>query len=69
MSPPFDPFEDWQQRRERDVVGHAAMERGKDELEVYFHGEVCAGRMPLEQAQRQIAEHWTAAYRRYFGEP
>lgn len=45
------------------------MERGKDELEVYFHGEVCAGRMPLEQAQRQIAEHWTAAYRRYFGEP
>jgi hypothetical protein len=40
----------------------------KDELEVYLHAAVCSGRMPLEQAQREIAEDWIAAYRQHIGE-
>lgn len=41
----------------------------KDRLENWLHREVCAGRMPLEEAQREIAADWTAAYRKYLGEP
>jgi hypothetical protein len=41
----------------------------KDQLENYLHAEVCAGRMPIEQAQREIATDWIAAYRKYLGEP
>ena len=41
----------------------------KDQLENFFHAEVCAGRMPLEQAQREIASNWIEAYRKYLGEP
>ena len=41
---------------------------GLDRLEDYSHGAVCAGRIPLDRAQREIAEDWIAAYRRYFGE-
>jgi len=41
----------------------------KDKLEDYFHREVCAGRIPIEQAQKEIAEDWIAAYRKYLGEP
>ena len=41
----------------------------KDQLENFLHAEVCAGRIPIEQAQREIAEDWIAAYRRYLGEP
>lgn len=40
----------------------------KDELELYLHGAVCAGRMPLDQAQREIAEDWIAAYRQHIGD-
>ena len=39
----------------------------KDRLENYLHGQVCAGRLPIEQAQREIATDWTAAYERYLG--
>jgi len=41
----------------------------KDRLENYLHREVCAGRMPLEEAQREIAGNWIDAYRTYLGEP
>lgn len=41
----------------------------KDRLETYLHREVCEGRIPIEQAQRQIATDWIAAYERYLGEP
>ncbi len=37
--------------------------------ENFLRAEVCAGRMPIEQAQREIAEDWIAAYQRYLGEP
>jgi hypothetical protein len=41
----------------------------KDQLENFLHAEVCAGRMPIEQAQREIATDWIATYRKYLGEP
>ncbi len=41
----------------------------KDRLENFLHAEVCAGRMPIEQAQREIASDWIAAYQKYLGEP
>jgi hypothetical protein len=41
----------------------------KDRLEVFFRIEVCAGRMPIERAQAEIAKDWIAAYQRYLGEP
>jgi hypothetical protein len=43
--------------------------RVKDQLENFLHAEVCAGRIPIEQAQREIAQDWIAAYQKYLGEP
>lgn len=40
--------------------------RVKDALEDYFRGQVCAGEMELEDAQREIATDWIAAYKRHF---
>ena len=37
----------------------------KDVLEVEMQRLVCAGTLPLSQAQREIADDWTQAYRRY----
>lgn len=39
----------------------------KDRLENRLHTLVCRGRLPLVQAQREIASDWIAAYRRYLG--
>jgi hypothetical protein len=39
----------------------------KDKLEDWLHALVCAGRLPLEQAQREIAVDWIAAYEKYVG--
>ncbi|MGN6704408.1 MAG: hypothetical protein ACTHKB_15770 [Burkholderiaceae bacterium] len=41
--------------------------RKKDRLEVFLHRQVCAGRMPLRDAQHAIAVDWIGAYRRAFG--
>jgi hypothetical protein len=41
----------------------------KDKLEDRLHGLVCAGKLPIEQAQREIATDWIAVYERYLGEP
>lgn len=41
----------------------------KDRLENYLHEEACAGRIPIEQAQKEIAEDWIVTYRKYLGEP
>jgi hypothetical protein len=41
----------------------------KDKLEDRLHALVCAGRLPLEQAQRDIATDWIAAYQKYLGAP
>ena len=37
----------------------------KDKLEDRLHALVCSGKMPLEQAQRDIAADWIAAYHKY----
>jgi hypothetical protein len=34
----------------------------KDQLENHLHGDVCAGRVPLAQAQYAIATDWVGAY-------
>jgi len=39
--------------------------RVKDALENRLHRDVCAGRLDLATAQRDIAADWIAAYRRY----
>ncbi|MBV9390031.1 MAG: HNH endonuclease [Chroococcidiopsidaceae cyanobacterium CP_BM_ER_R8_30] len=37
----------------------------KDELENVLHEQVCAGNIPLEQAQQEIQSNWTSAYQQY----
>ena len=39
----------------------------KDRLENRLHTLVCRGRLPLAQAQREIAGNWIVAYKRYVG--
>lgn len=39
----------------------------KDRLEDKLHTLVCRGRVPLAQAQHEIASDWIAAYKRYVG--
>lgn len=41
----------------------------KDRLEDYLYKQLCAGRTPLVEAQREIAADWVSAYRVYLGEP
>jgi hypothetical protein len=41
----------------------------KDKLEDRLHALVCAGKLPIEQAQREIAADWIAAYEKYIGKP
>jgi hypothetical protein len=41
----------------------------KDRLENYLHVEICARRIPVSQAQKEIAVDWVAAYRKYIGNP
>lgn len=41
----------------------------KDKLENRLHALVCAGTVPLAEAQHAIATDWIAAYQRYFGPP
>jgi len=36
----------------------------KDLVENFLHQEVCAGRMPLPEAQREIATDWVLVYKR-----
>lgn len=38
----------------------------KDELEERLHEMVCAGKVDLPTAQRDIATDWIAAYKKYF---
>ncbi len=35
----------------------------KDQVENYLHDQVCAGQIPLTQAQNEIATDWSAIYR------
>ena len=40
----------------------------KDRLEVRLHREVCAGKLGLKEAQREIAADWKLVYRKYYSE-
>lgn len=40
--------------------------RVKDDLEEYLHQMVCAGKLDLTTAQRDIATDWIGAYKKYF---
>ncbi len=35
----------------------------KDKVENYLHAEVCAGRIPLDEAQKKIAFNWLEIYK------
>ena len=41
--------------------------RVKDRLEVALAKQVCSGKVPLAQAQHEIASDWVGAYRKYVG--
>jgi hypothetical protein len=43
--------------------------RVKDALENRLHRDVCAGRVDLQTAQRDMATDWIGAYQRYFQRP
>jgi hypothetical protein len=38
----------------------------KDALEEHLRAMVCAGDLDLETAQRDLAQDWIAAYKKYF---
>lgn len=42
-------------------------QNSKDTLEQVLFGQLCAGRVGLDEARRAIAADWPAAYRRYVG--
>ncbi len=37
--------------------------RAKDQVEDYLHRQVCAGRIPLKDAQKEIRADWTKVYK------
>ena len=59
---PQDPANLWPQPR----FGEWSADR-KDALEAKLCRLVCDGRVPLAEAQREIATDWIAAYRKYIG--
>jgi hypothetical protein len=59
---PTDPRNLWPEPRRSEDGWNADR---KDGLEYALNRLVCAGRVPLEEAQRAIASDWIAAYRRY----
>lgn len=61
---PTDPKNLWPEHRAEPLGA-----KTKDRLENFLHAEVCAGRMPLERAQKEIATDWIAAYKKYLGQP
>jgi hypothetical protein len=62
---PRDPKNLWPQSYKLDPWNA----RIKDQLENFLSAEVCAGRMPLQRAQQEIASDWIAAYKKYLGTP
>jgi hypothetical protein len=39
----------------------------KDQLENWYHAQVCSGQMPLKQAQKEISSNWIEAYKKHLG--
>lgn len=61
---PTDPHNLWPQPHH--VIGGWGS-YAKDRLENRLHTLVCRGRVPLVQAQRDIASDWIVAYQHYVG--
>jgi hypothetical protein len=61
---PGDPKNIWPQSR-RTEPWNAEI---KDTLEDVLHHEVCAGQVPLKEAQDAIRTDWIAAYKKYVGD-
>jgi len=60
---PRDPRNLWPQPTEVQLPDGTAVGSGaKDGLEDYLHSAVCAGAMPLDDAQRLMAGDWIAAW-------
>lgn len=59
---PTDPRNLWPQPWDGTYGAHA-----KDRLENFLHRAVCAGRIPLAEAQAAVASDWIAAYQKYIG--
>jgi hypothetical protein len=59
---PDDPNNLWLQPYSGALNAHL-----KDRLENTLHKLVCTGKLPLAQAQHDIAADWVAAYRKYVG--
>jgi hypothetical protein len=61
---PVDPknlwLEPWERRGARFLTAGEGAE-SKDVIENRLHREVCAGTLPLQQAQQEIATDWTTA--------
>lgn len=55
---PTDPKNLWPQHWSEPMGAHQ-----KDQLENYLKREVCAGRMLLAQAQKEVASDWVASYK------
>jgi hypothetical protein len=60
---PNDPANLWLEPNDR--VGATSFANGKDLVENHLHALVCAGTVPLAEAQRAIAADWVAAGQRY----
>jgi len=60
---PDDPANLWLEPNDR--PGATSTANTKDALEHHLHALVCAGRLPLREAQRAIATDWVAARQRY----
>jgi hypothetical protein len=57
---PTDPKNLWPEAYDTSIPDGGA--KYKDKVETYLHDEVCAGRLPLAQAQQQIAVDWYRVY-------
>jgi hypothetical protein len=57
---PTDPSNLWPEPFDTSIADGGA--RSKDKVENYLHAEVCAGKLTLEQAQKEITEDWYRVY-------
>ena len=57
---PTDPKNLWPEPYVTSIQDGGA--RDKDKVENYLHDQVCLGRIPLREAQRQIAKDWYRVY-------
>lgn len=62
-----DPRNLWPEPNYPNVSPDSYILNPKDELEDRLHDLVCAGSLPLSQAQQMIARDWVAAYRKWVG--